>query len=181
MKGSNLTSPTTGDGGTPSDAGIPAGVATVECPPCPTDFVLNAPCRIIKANGGTVQMSASEQPGCSAGAYAWTTTSTKIRLNNPNSSTVTVEGLATPSASRDAETITVTRTATDCPPITKTVNVTVAKVTFSAAAIQRYGHDDFDTPADSLDDHVSIKKSDHTFLHVVIEGGAARHGLRFRV
>jgi hypothetical protein len=85
---------------------------------------------------------------------------------------VTVEGLATPSPSRNAETITVTRTSPGCDPIVKTVNVTVAKVTFSASPIQRYGYDDFDTPADPLDDHVCIKKSDHTFLHVVIEGGA---------
>ena len=144
------------------------------CPAlCPPDFILTTPCRIIKAGGGSVQMSAREiLPGYPSGTYTWTTASTKIMLVNPNSSTVTVEGLATPSANRDAETITVTRTATGCPPIVKTVNVTVAKVTFSAAASQRYGYDNFDTPANSLDDHICVKKSDHTFLHVNIEGGA---------
>lgn len=161
------------DGGTPVDGGTLPGGTTVPCPAtCPADFVLDAPCKIIKANGGTVQMSASELPGAPAGTYRWTTTSSKITLLNPDSSTVTVKGLADPSASRDAETITVTRTADGCPAITKTVNVTVAKVTFSASTIQRYGHDDFDTPADSLDDHVCIKKSDHTFLKVDIKGGA---------
>jgi len=157
------SSPAAGTGATP------ANCTTQSC--CPTDFTLS-PCRIVKSNGGTLQIAATELPGFSAGTYSWATTSTNIRLSNPNSATVTVEGLATPSASRDAETITVTRTAPGCSAISKTVNVTVARVTFSAAANQRYGYDDFDTPANSSDDHVCIKKSDHTFLHVVIEGGA---------
>lgn len=113
-----------------SGASAPCDSSVQSCPlQCPPDFILTAPpCRIIKANGGSVRMSVSELPGFPAGTYAWTTASTRIRLVNPNSSTVTVEGLATPSASRDAETITVTRTATGCPPIVKTVNVTVAAV-----------------------------------------------------
>ena len=166
---------------TPPSAGngaSPAGGCVTNCP-CPTDFQLDAPCRIIKVGGGRVQMTASDLPGYSGGTFAWTTSSSKIRLINPNSATVTVEGLATPSASRDAETITVTRTASGCSPVAKTVNVTVAKVTFSAAATQRYGHDDFDTPANPLDDHVCIKKSDHTFLRVVIEGGAVGTDFNF--
>lgn len=117
-------------------------------------------------------MSATELPGFGAGTYAWTTASAKIRLTNANTSTVTVEGLANASASRDAETITVTRTGPGCSPIVKTVTVTVAKVTFSAAATQRYGYDDFDTPANHTDDHVCVKSADHTFVHVVIDGGA---------
>lgn len=137
---------------------------------CPADFRLS-PCHIVKA-GGTLQIAATELPGFAAGTYVWSTTSPKITLTNPNSATVTVNGLANPSASRDAEVITVTRTAPGCPPVVKTVNVTVAKVTFSAAANQRYGYDDFDTPANTLDDHICIKRSDYTFLHVVIEGGA---------
>ena len=56
------TSP--GDAG----AGLPGGVAnqpcdgtTVACPAgCPTDFIIDAPCKILKANGGSVQMSVSE-------------------------------------------------------------------------------------------------------------------------
>ncbi len=140
--------------------------------PCAHDFEIDSPCKIIKVGGGRVQMSASDLPGFSGGSFAWTTTSSKIRLINPNSATVTVEGLATPSSSRDAETITVTRTENGCSPIEKTVQVTVAKVTFSASTIQRYGYDDFDTPANPLDDHVCIKRSDHTFLKVDIEGGA---------
>lgn len=159
-------SPRLGGGSTP------AACTTAPCPGCPTDFQLDAPCKIIKADGGSVQMSAVDLPGFSGGAFAWTTSSAKIRLNNANSSTVTINALATPSTGRDAETITVTRTATGCPPITKTVNVTVAKVTFSAAATQRYGYDNFDTPANPLDDHICVKKSDHTFLQVTIEGGA---------
>lgn len=148
-----------------------ASSATGHCP-CPTDFALDAPCKIIKAGGGRVQMAASNLPGVSGGSFAWTTTSTKISLTNADSPTVTIEGLDVPSASRDAETITVTRTVDGCSPIVKTINVTVAKVKFSAATTQRYGYDNFDTPTDPLDDHVCVKKSDHTFLNVDIEGGA---------
>lgn len=140
--------------------------------PCPADFVINAPCRILKVSGGAVQMSATELPGVAAGTYAWTTTSAKIRLTNANTSTVTVTPQANPSASREAEIITVTRSAAGCPDVVKTVNLTVAKVTFSASAAQRFGYDNFDTPADPLDDHICTKKSDHTFLAVVIAGGA---------
>lgn len=154
---------------------------TQPCPAsCPPDFTITAPCRIIKADGGSVQISASEiEPGYSPGTYAWTSPSTKIRLVNPNASIVTVEGLAAPSAGRDAEVITVTRTAAGCPPIVKTVNVTVAKVTFSQSASQRYGYDNMDTPASTLDDHICVKKSDHTFLHVDIEGGTVGTDFNF--
>ncbi|MCJ7599944.1 MAG: hypothetical protein MUO63_00415 [Desulfobulbaceae bacterium] len=161
---------------TPTPPSANGGANSASCTasgcPCPTDFVVDAPCKIIKAGGGSVQMSATNLPDFSGGDFEWTTTSTKIHLTNPGSPTVTVEGLADPSASRDAETITVTRTADGCSPIVKTINVTVAKVTFSAATTQRYGYDNFDTPANPLDDHVCIKKSDHTFLKVDIAGGA---------
>jgi hypothetical protein len=154
-----------------------AGVVPVPCPTCPTDFVVTAPCRILKAGGGNVQMSAADLPtpppgGFFPGNYVWTTPSTKIRLTNANSPTVTVEPLDAPSAGRDAETITVTRNAAGCSPVKKTVNVTVAKVTFSVSANQRYGYDDFDTPGDTLDDHICVKQSDYTFLKVDIAGGA---------
>lgn len=159
------TPPSSGNGGSP--AGGSGGAAC-----CPTDFVLT-PCRIVKV-GGTLQISASELDGFSAGTYEWTSSSAKIRLTNPNSSTVTVEALANPSASREAEVITVTRTAAGCSPVTKTAKVTVAKVTFSAAAgdKNKFGYDNFDTPANTLDDHVCVKRSDRTELHVEIEGGA---------
>src|SRR2546430_1368754 len=127
---------------------------------CPADFTITAPCKIIKAKGGTVQMSASELPGFSGGTFAWTTTSSKIKLTNQNTPTLTVEGLADPSASREAETIKVARSAPGCSPVEKTVKVTVARVTFAASANQRYGHDNFDTPANPLDDHICVKNSD---------------------
>lgn len=145
----------------------------VSCPiKCPTDFVITTPCKILKASGASIVITASDLPGFPSGTYNWTTSSTNITLSNAtNSASVTVQPLATPSASKDAETITVTRTADGCAPVAKTVNVTVAKVTFSKAGTQRYGHDDFDTPADSADDHISIKQLDYSFVHVVIEGG----------
>ncbi len=153
--------------------GDPVGGTTASCHvSCPPDFIINAPCRIIKADGGRVRLSASELVGYSGGNYAWTTASTKIRLNDPNSSTVSVEALANPSVGRDAETITVTRDAPGCPSLVKTVNVTVAKVTFSASPNQRYGYDNYDTPANSSDDHVCVKSSDYTFVKVDIGGGA---------
>lgn len=164
------TPPSSGNGGAP--AGGSGGAAC-----CPTDFVLT-PCRIVKV-GGSLQISASELDGFSAGTYEWTSSSAKIRLTNPNSSTVTVEALANPSASREAEVITVTRTAAGCSPVTKTAKVTVAKVTFSAAAGQSFGYDDFDTPANTLDDHICVKKSDRTLLHVEIEGGATAGDFNF--
>lgn len=172
---SNNTSPSSG-----ADAAQPCDATTQTCPlNCPSDFVIEAPCSIIKAGGGTVQITASELPGFSGGSFAWTTSSSKIRLSNANSASVTVEGLADPSSGRDAETISVTRSANGCPDVTKTVSVTVAKVTFSAATNQRYGYDNFDTSANTLDDHVCVKKSDHTFLHVNIEGGAVGTDFNF--
>ncbi|MEM9455117.1 MAG: hypothetical protein AAGF11_13130 [Myxococcota bacterium] len=150
----------------------PAGESVGSCPNCPTDFEVDAPCTILKVNGGQVRMTASDLPGFSGGTFAWSTTSTKIRLLNASSATVTVEARTDVSTGRDAETITVKRTGGGCPELTKTVTVTVAKVKFSASTNQRYGFDDFDTPAVFTDDHVSIKKSDHTFVKVDIEGGA---------
>ena len=166
------TNPSAGDGGTP------VGGTTETC--CPADFNLS-PCRIVKADGGTLRIEATELDGFPGGTYQWTTSSAKIRLTNQNSSTVTVEGLATPSASRGAETITVTRTQDGCEAVTKTVDVTVARVKFSASPNQRYGFDDFDTPADRTDDHICIKKSDYTFLQVDIEGGALGNDFDFVV
>jgi hypothetical protein len=121
---------------------------------------------------GRLQISATELPGFPGGTYEWTTSSGKVTLENPNSATVTVKAGATPGSGRDSETINVTRKADGCSPVTKAVMVTVAKVTFSASANQRYGYDDFDTPLDNTDDHICVKKSDHTFVAVKIEGGA---------
>ena len=146
----------------------PAGKSMLGC--CPKDFVLS-PCRIVQV-GAMLNISATELVGASGGTFDWSTSSGKITLDNARSPTVTVKAGASVSASRGAETITVTRKAKGCPDIVKVASVTVAKVTFSAAGGQRYGYDDFDTPINSLDDHVSIKKSDYTLLHVKIEGGA---------
>ncbi len=91
---------------------------------------------------------------------------------------MTVSGL-TVSSGRDAEVITVKRTFAGCPDVTKTVAVTVASVTFSAASTQRYGYDNFDTPSDPTDDHVCVKQLDYTFLHVDIKGGAVGTDFNF--
>lgn len=174
-------------GGTPAAPGPAPGPAPTPPPPspeprpkqgpkqkanCPSDFVITAKCRIIKAGGGKVDISAADKPGFPAGSFAWTTSSSKVKLTNASSSTVTVEGLANVSTGKDAETIEVTRTAPGCSPLKKVVKVTVAKVTFSASPNQRYGYDNFDTPANPLDDHICIKQSDFTVVKVDITGGA---------
>lgn len=163
-----------------SGGGAPAAPATATCQArCPSDFDIVAPCRIIKANGGGVEISAQELWDFPTGTYAWRTTSRKIRLIGANSSTVTVQARANSSSGKDAETITVTRTAPGCSPIEKTVNVTVAKVTFSSSRNQRYGYDNFDTPANPRDDHLSVKSADYTFVKVDIQGGAVGTDFNF--
>ena len=146
----------------------PASCTTESC--CPSDFVLSQ-CSIVNVNG-FLQVKATEVPPYSGGTYEWITSSDKITLHNSHSSTVRVDAGANPGSGRDSETITVTRTDPGCPPITKEFKVTVAKVTFSKSSSQRYGYDDFDTPADNTDDHICIKKSDYSFVKVKIEGGA---------
>lgn len=163
MSKDNSPTPPSSDGGT-----APAGGTAESC--CPADFELS-PCRIVKV-GGTLQIRATELPGFPGGTYEWTTSSDKITLENANSSTVTVRAGANVGSGRESETITVTRTAAGCDAVTKTANVTVAKVVFSASTNQRYGYDDFDTPADNTDDHICVKKSDYTFVKVTITGGA---------
>lgn len=162
--------------------GSPAVRSTVPCPVnCPSDFTLNAPCRIIKAENGSVQLSARELPGYPQGTYLWETNSTKIDLSGANSANVTVSArrTATPSTGRDAETITVTRTATGCSPVVKTVHVTVARVTFSESTNQRWGYDDYDTSGDTSDDHVCIKSGGNTLIQVDIEGGLTGSDFNF--
>lgn len=126
------------------------------------------PCRIVMADGGILKIAASEIMGTLADTYSWTTDSSNIELSNADSPTVTIKGLATPSSGRGAEKVTLTCDGTG----TRTVNVTVAQVTFSPSSKQRYGYDDFDTPKNHLDDHVCIKSGDYTFVKVDIVGGA---------
>jgi hypothetical protein len=151
-----------------NNGGTPACDPAASC--CPTDFDLS-PCKIVKVNG-TLQIKATEKEGFPAGSYEWTTSSDKITLQNDKSSTVTVKAKDKPGSGKDSETITVKRTAKGCADITKEVKITVAKISFSASTKQNYGYDDFDTPADTTDDHVCVKKSDKTFVKVKIEGGA---------
>lgn len=161
------------------ESGLPVGEKEKQASNCPTDFKIEAKCRIVNVGGGKIQLKASDLDGFSEGTFTWTTGSSRVKLNNPNSSTVTIEGLNNPSTSKDAEIIKVTRTSSECKPIEKTIAITVAKVTFSASANQRYGYDDFNTPTDPTDDHICIKKSDHTFVQVTIEGGLIGTDFRF--
>ncbi|MFL6656560.1 MAG: hypothetical protein ACJ8GW_00665 [Massilia sp.] len=142
------------------------------------DFVLTTPCLIVNV-GARISMTAADLPGESGGTYTWSSPSTKIQLVNTTGGTLVVKALAAPSAARDAETITVTRTAPDGSTKVKTVSLTVAKVTFSPAATQKYGYDDFDTPLVLDDDHLSVKSSGDTLVNVKIEGGALGSDFNF--
>lgn len=134
------------------------------------DFVLTARCRIINV-GKRVAITASDLPGDSGGTYTWSTSSRHIRLANSTGPTLAVEGL-TVGTGRDSETITCTRRGSDGSTATKTVLITVAKVTFRKTSTEKFGFDDFDTPLDYTDDHVSIGSQAETFVGVKIEGGA---------
>lgn len=135
------------------------------------DFILTARCRIMKV-GGRITISATDLPGDPGGTYAWDTDSDKLRLVNKTGSTLVVEALMMPSSARDGEIITVTRTGRDGGKKSKTISVTVAKISFKPSPRQNYGYDDYDTPLIQDDDHVSIKSNSETFIGVKIEGGA---------
>lgn len=134
------------------------------------DFVLTARCRIINV-GKRIGITASDLPGESGGIYSWSTSSPHIRLANGTGPTVAVEGLSV-GTGRDSETIVCTRRGNDGSITTKTVLITVARVTFVATTAQNFGFDDFDTPQDHTDNHVSIGSGAETFVGVKIEGGA---------
>ena len=165
------TPPAAGNGSTP------AGCTTLPCA-CGSDFTITARCRILKKGGDAIQITAAELPGASGGTFAWETSSANLRLASATSPTVSVQGLNL-SSGRDAETLKCTRTQPGCPNVVKTVKLTVAAVTFLKSNNQRYGFDDFDTAANHDDDHLSIKRSDHTFVRVKIEGGATSDDFTF--
>ena len=137
---------------------------------CATDFTVTK-CRMMQM-AGVLELTAAEVGGGSAGQYEWKTDSLKVTCLSNAGTTLRLRSGNTPSASKGAEKVIVTRKQAGCADVVRQVSVSVLKVTFSAAANQRFGYDNFDTPANPLDDHVCIKKSDHTFLHVKIEGGA---------
>jgi hypothetical protein len=161
---------------TPPESGAASSCSTA----CPTDFTLNAPCRIIRSKGGTLTISAAEISGFSGGTFTWSTGSANVTLSATTGSRITVTAADAVSSGRDAEVITVVRSATGCADITKTVALTVGRIKFSAdTAAQRYGYDDFDTPAVFDDDHFCIKQSDYTTIHVEIEGGLTADDFTF--
>ncbi|MFB9288662.1 hypothetical protein ACFFTM_09875 [Pseudoduganella plicata] len=131
---------------------------------------MTAKCRILNV-GSRIAISAKDLPGQPGGVFNWTTNSTKIRLINSVGGTLAVEGIDFGSA-RDSETIVCTRTGSDGVISTKTVTLTVARVAFFPSKKQKYGFDDFDTPTDYTDDHVSVKSGGETFIRVAILGGA---------
>lgn len=166
----------------PDGPGGPKGPGGRKPPPkniCAEAFTVVARCRILKADGGRVQLTAVDPPGFSGGSYEWTTSSPRLRLLNHLSNQATAESTGTVSPGRDAEVVTVTRTAPGCPSLTQQVTLTIADVTFTKSPNQRYGHDDFDTPANPRDDHLSIRKSDHSFVNVTIAGGALGSDFEF--
>lgn len=134
------------------------------------DFILTAPCRIINTLG-RISMTAADLPGESGGTYVWTTGSSKIKLVNSSGNTIAIDALDVVSANRDAEQVSVTRTGPDGRTASKTVWLTVARVSFRQSPNQLYGFDDYDTPALRNDNHICIESDRHTFVDVLIEGG----------
>ena len=115
-------------------------------------------------------------PPCT-GTYLWTTTSTRIALANFHADTVDVCGGKTASASEGAETVQLDFTPSGqgaLDPVT--INVTVAIIRFAESNLQGYGFDDMDNPAGALP-HLSVRKSDKSWVHVAVEGGV--NGDRF--
>jgi hypothetical protein len=161
-----------------SGGGAATAGGTVKPCTCGTDFTITARCRILKKGGNAVQITAAESPGCAGGTFAWQTSSAGLGLASANSPTVSVRGLSV-SSGRDAETLKCTRTQPGCPSVVKTVNLTVAEVTFLKSNNQRYGFDDFDTAANHDDDHLSIKRADYTLVRVKIDGGATSDDFDF--
>ncbi len=128
---------------------------------------------------GRLQLKAVPSLGAT-GTYQWSTTSAKITLTNANSQSVTVNAGPNFSAARDAEEIQLVFTPSGgggpLPPVTH--RLTVIKVTFSKSASQRYGYDNMDNAA-GVKHHVSVKRNDHTFVRVTIQGGATGEVLHF--
>lgn len=146
---------------------------------CPTDFTIEAPYKILKIDGGKVEIKASDLLGYSGGNFSWSTESSKIKLSSETGSTVTVEALTSVSSGKDAEEIKITRKSAGCAPIEKTIKVTVAKVSFAESANQKYGFDDNDDPTVGDDNHICVKKLDNTLVEVNIEGGAVGTDFEF--
>ena len=143
---------------------------------CPNDFLVDAPVRILHADGAPVFIKALDFPDVTGGIFTWRTSSKNIRLSIIQGRKVAVWGVGNSSSARDAEVVEVTRTGYDCSPITKTVLLTVARVTFGPSAKQKYGYDDFDarppwTPKKRDLHYLSIRESDNTWVEVTIEGG----------
>lgn len=165
-----------------SDAGVPESGGVSRDPTSPVVACRCASslriigCHAVGVNG-TIRLQA--EADCSGGTFHWTSSSTRVTLTNVDSSNLHIQAGAQPSTGRDAETITVQWTGYDCSPLSATINITVVCVVFSESAAQTYGYDDFDTPPDHTDDHVSVKKLAATVVHVVVSGGLNGNELRF--
>jgi hypothetical protein len=150
-------------------------------PPTVTVKILAAdgtstPCTIVPVNG---QIQLKGVPSSGSGTYKWSTTSAKISLMNSTSDTVTVVGGATPSGSRDAETIKLVYTPSGAAALAPvTIGATVVSALFSASANQSYGYDDMDGAAGVVN-HVSVKKNDSTKVHLKLNGGITDADVQF--
>jgi hypothetical protein len=142
------------------------------------DFILDAKCLIVPV-GGRISMSATDLPDAQGGIYTWSTTSSKIRLINTHGNLLAIEAMQAASAARGNEKILVERKAPDGSTTTKTVALTVAKVTFGPTPKQSYGYDDFDSPSTPSDHRISVRSSGETLVRVTIEGGALGNDFDF--
>lgn len=159
---------------------------------CPTDFVIEAPDRIlcvhVKGNGPPdwVGIAVRDLPGAGGGVFKWKTASANIVLSQDTGRRIQVVAGEKISAGRDAEVIEVTRHSPGCGPVTKQVKLTVARLTFSKASdlANAYGYDDMDGGSrlgkSGVPFHyVSIREKSTSAVQVTIEGGLLGTDFKF--
>ena len=158
-----------------------AGSADPSCPTpppsknCPTDFSVDSHGGILMLGGKELTLSAKNPEGVSGGTFKWKTSCPNLHLTSDRGRSITVRGIGKVSSGRNAETVEVTRTAPGCTPITKTVKLTVARLTFSKSKYNSYGYDDYDLKRPwfmgTQLHHLSVREDGVSWVHVKIEGG----------
>lgn len=143
---------------------------------CPTDFIVEAPERILRCDGDGVRLRAKDMKGFSGGRFKWETTCPNLDLSASQGRSIHVKGRNNVSSGRDAETVKVTRRSPGCADITKTIKLTVGRLCFSQSDFNKYGYDDYDLVLPwkghgSQLHHMSVMKDGLTRVHVAIEGG----------
>ena len=135
------------DGAAPTNAALPCESSD--------DFDFDVACRFIKAGDGITRVKLCGTGLLGAGLlappgnYTWQAGGPNITLSQTTGLEVDVRAGASPSAGRETETITVTRTH-DGNTTRKTLRLTVVRITFSGydgtRRVGKYGYDDYVLP-----------------------------------